>query len=83
MLWVGGGILVHGFARFGLEPVERAVHVVAEAAATSAQVAGGAAGWLAGALGFAVIGLVIGALLVPFVGSVLVPAYARLRRAGG
>jgi len=83
MLWVGGGILVHGLAEFGLTPVEHAVHAVAEAAATVAPVAGGAVGWLAGAAGFGVMGLAAGALLIPLVGELLVPAYARLRRSAG
>lgn len=79
MLWVGGGILVHGLAQFGLAAVEHAVHVVAEAAAGAVPVASGAVGWLAGAAGFGVVGLACGALLIPLVGGVLVPAYARLR----
>jgi hypothetical protein len=45
--------------------------------------AGGAIGWLAGAPGFAVIGLATGVRLISLVGVVLIPAYARLRGAGG
>lgn len=79
MLWVGGGILVHGLAQFGLQSPEHAIHVVAEAAAHATPLAAGAAAWLASALGFAVVGLLVGALLIPLVGQVLAPAYASLR----
>jgi hypothetical protein len=79
MLWVGGGILVHGLAELGLAGIEHAVHVAAEAAAHAVPVARAAVGWVASAVGFALVGLAAGALLVPLVGRVLVPAYTRLR----
>jgi hypothetical protein len=79
MLWVGGGILVHGLAALGLAAVEHAVDAVATAAAGVAPVAAGAVGRIVGAAALAVVGLAAGALLVPLVGAVLAPAYARLR----
>ena len=82
MIWVGGGILVHGLAQFGLEPLEHAIHVMAEAAAHATPVAAGAVGWLASAVGFAVVGLAAGALLIPLVGRLLAPAYARIATRG-
>ncbi len=83
MLWVGGGILVHGLAEFGFAPVEHVIHHVADAVARAVPVAGGAVRWLAGAAGFGVVGLVAGAVLIPLVGGVLAPAYARVRPGRG
>ncbi len=78
MLWVGGGILVHGLAVFGLETLEHAIHTGAEAAAHAAPVLSTGVGWLASAVGFGLVGLAAGALLIPVVGKLLAPAYARV-----
>jgi uncharacterized protein len=62
MLWVGGGIIVHGLEHFGLETVPHAVEHVSEIAA-HAPLFGGAAAWLAFAASAAVVGFVIGGLI--------------------
>jgi uncharacterized protein len=60
MLWVGGGIILHGLETYGLGALAQALHAVAKAA-------GGAVGplralvtWLVDATGAAVVGLGIG-----------------------
>lgn len=62
MLWVGGGILVHGLAGYGFTAPEHFIH---EAAYVFANVpgAGPILGWLTGASLSAVIGLVAGGLV--------------------
>lgn len=74
MLWVGGGILVHGTHTLGLhwpaEPLEQVAHVVG-------QVFGplhGVVSWLVTALGSAIIGLIVGGVIV-----LLVHQLGRLR----
>ncbi|MET0336505.1 MAG: DUF808 domain-containing protein [Caulobacter sp.] len=62
MLWVGGGIVVHGLDHFGLSAVEHAVEVVSHAAATVPGI-GAATGWAAMAAAYAVFGLVVGAII--------------------
>lgn len=57
MLWVGGGILLHGSHELGWHLPSDLAHAVQHAA----EAAGGAAGWLAYALSSAVIGLALGA----------------------
>jgi len=59
MLWVGGGILVHGLAGFGVHAPEQAMHRLAEA------VGGGAAWaeWLVTALCSGLVGLVAGGIV--------------------
>lgn len=63
MLWVGGGILMHGAHELGLHwpavPVEHLAHAVAHATGP----VGGLLGWLVTALISAVIGVVIGGVV--------------------
>jgi len=61
MLWVGGGIVVHGLERFHLTPVPHWAHA---AQAWGSGVAGSVGGWLAFALISAAVGLVIGGVMV-------------------
>jgi predicted DNA repair protein MutK len=64
MLWVGGGIFSHGLEEFGLGVVPRTVHDIAVATADMVPAAGGVVQWLVEALGSAVVGIVIGAVIV-------------------
>ncbi|RDE04988.1 DUF808 domain-containing protein [Sphingomonas aracearum] len=63
MVWVGGGILVHGMEEFGLEALPHRLHELAERAA-HAFPAGGVTEWAVTALGSALLGLVAGAAIV-------------------
>jgi uncharacterized protein len=64
MLWVGGGILLHGLEELRLlEAVPTAIHDLAYAAGELAGPAKGVIEWLVGALGGAMVGLVIGGLI--------------------
>ncbi len=59
MLWVGGGIVVHGLEVFHLDTVPHLIHVAEDA------VGGGAFGnWIVHALGSAIVGFVIGGAIV-------------------
>lgn len=64
MLWVGGGIFSHGLAEFGLGVVPHTVEEVAHAAGQALSWASGAVEWLVGAIGSAVVGLVVGGAVV-------------------
>jgi predicted DNA repair protein MutK len=57
MIWVGGGILVHGADRLGWHGPEGVIHHWAEDAG------GGLLGWIVTALASGVVGLVVGALI--------------------
>ena len=63
MLWVGGGILVHGLEHFHLTPVPVWVEGFSHYAGTVPRV-GAVTGWLAFAVGSAVVGLVVGGVIV-------------------
>ncbi|KQW82417.1 DUF808 domain-containing protein [Brevundimonas sp. Root1279] len=75
MLWVGGGILLHGSHTLGLawpaEPVEHLAHAVAGATGPL----GGVLGWLTSAVLAAVLGIIIGGLI-----AVAVHQVAKLKR---
>ena len=64
MLWVGGGIFSHGLDEFGLGLVPHTVHDIAVAAGQAVSGAQSVVQWVVEALGSAVVGLVVGAVIV-------------------
>lgn len=64
MLWVGGGLIVHGLHEFHLDLIPGAIHHVAEGAAHAVPAIGGFLDWLVNAIGGAIVGLVIGGIIV-------------------
>jgi predicted DNA repair protein MutK len=79
MLWVGGGILIHGLHALGLHGPEVMVHHVAKLGADAVPALGGLVAWLISASIAAVLGLLIGAVVNPLVVHFIVPAFARLQ----
>ena len=64
MIWVGGGIVVHGMEEFGFTALPHGLHHLAEVAGHAVPAAGGAVEWIVGAVGSGLVGLVIGAMVV-------------------
>ncbi len=64
MVWVGGGIIVHGMEEFGLTTLPHLIHDTAHHAGEAMAVAGGAVAWIIGAIGSAIVGLIVGAAIV-------------------
>lgn len=64
MLWVGGGILVHGLHEFGFHAPEQIIHAVAEAVRGAVPLAGDVLAWIAGAAGAALVALVAGGIVL-------------------
>lgn len=81
MIWVGGGILMHGLEEYGLSALAHITHQAAEFATTSSPFAGGVVGWLVTALASSLIGLVVGGLSIPLTSFVLAPTWRSLTRA--
>jgi predicted DNA repair protein MutK len=79
MIWVGGGILVHGLDHYGLSTIAHFIHDAAEAAAHTLPSGGAFLEWTVAAAGAGVVGLAIGAALIPLVGQVFAPVWRRLR----
>lgn len=77
MLWVGGGILLHGMETFGLTLPEHWVEAAAHAvAALVPAVTAAAASWIVTAALSGLLGLAVGSLLLPFVEHLGGPALA-------
>ncbi len=64
MLWVGGHILLVGTHDLGLHVIYDAVHHVEEAAHDATGALGGLVGWLTNTVFSAILGLIVGALIV-------------------
>jgi predicted DNA repair protein MutK len=62
MLWVGGGIIVHGLYSYGMDGAEHVVHAISDAARVGIPYIGAFLEWLSAALILALFGLVIGAV---------------------
>jgi predicted DNA repair protein MutK len=70
MLWVGGGILVHGLQVYGFAGPEHIIHALQDAARGALPAFGEVAAWLVGASGAAVVGLIAGAAVAPVASAV-------------
>jgi hypothetical protein len=79
MVWVGGGIVIHGLEGYGAGWLGHVLHDAGAAAAAALPAIGGAVEWLVNAAGAGVFGLVIGGLLVPLSHYLLVPAVKQIR----
>jgi predicted DNA repair protein MutK len=64
MLWVGGGIVVHGAEEYHLTPIPELLHNASENAGHAVPAMEGAVSWIVSAAGSAVVGLVIGAIVI-------------------
>jgi predicted DNA repair protein MutK len=63
MLWVGGGILVHGMDVLGFGAPAHLIHGASEAAAHAVPAVGGVVGWVVGAIGSGIVGIVVGGIV--------------------
>ena len=83
MVWVGGGILLHGLEQYGAAAPAHAVHALAELSTASMpqHAAGDVVHWLVGALGAGLAGLLAGAVTIPAVSLMIAPLWLRIRGA--
>ena len=80
MIWVGGGIVLHGLEVYGPPSIGATVHAATEAAAHALPAAAGVLEWIVEAAISGVLGLLVGAATIPIVGFALAPAWKRLKR---
>jgi hypothetical protein len=64
MIWVGGGIIVHGLEEFGLHEPGHSIHEAAIAAGHAVPAVEGLVEWAVAAVGAGLVGLLVGALIV-------------------
>ena len=62
MLWVGGGILVHGLATFGVAAPEHVIHGLSDAVREAVPFDADVLAWVVSAGGAAIVGLIAGAV---------------------
>ena len=70
MLWVGGGILLHGSHELGWHGPSDVAHGIEHAVAAATGALGGALGWISYAAVSALVGLVVGAVVAAVVHKV-------------
>jgi len=81
MIWVGGGIIVHGLETFGATSIAQTIHAVAESVAHVWERMASILEWLVTASGSGLVGLTVGALMIPMVSYVIAPAWKSLTKA--
>ena len=64
MLWVGGGILLHGLEDLGVENFPHTIHEVAQQFAAQFGPVEGIVAWIANAVAAAIVGAVVGTIIV-------------------
>ncbi|MCG7391840.1 DUF808 domain-containing protein [Microvirga sp. ACRRW] len=79
MIWVGGGIIVHGLEGYGFAWLGHAIHAVAVAAGHAVPVLSGAVEWLITAVGSGLFGLALGAVLIALIHYVALPLVKAVR----
>ncbi|MCY7339561.1 MAG: DUF808 domain-containing protein, partial [Sphingomonas bacterium] len=70
MLWVGGGILLHGIEDLGVKRFPRIVHDIAHTIAAQFGPLSGVVDWIANAVAAAIVGAIVGLIIVVIVRQV-------------
>ena len=76
MLWVGGGIILHGLEEYGWGGLPHLIHGTAQSIGGAVPGLGGVITWLIDAIGAGIIGLVLGGIV-----ALIVTGIGRLRHA--
>lgn len=80
MVWVGGGIILHGLAGLGWDAPEHWVQSAAHAVSTIAPAIPGVLGWLTTAVLSGILGLVLGFILIPVAQYIIAPVLGMFRK---
>ncbi|HRE22194.1 MAG TPA: DUF808 domain-containing protein [Rhabdaerophilum sp.] len=80
MIWVGGGIILHGMEIAGVGGPAHFVHALADQAGDMAPVAEDAIEWLVSAALAGAFGLILGCVLIPVVSYVVAPVWRAAKR---
>jgi len=75
MIWVGGGIIVHGLDVYGVHSLGHAIHSAGEAIAQLLPVVAETVKWMVVTFLSGLFGLLIGAVSIPIAGLVIAPAW--------
>ncbi|MBB4236164.1 DUF808 domain-containing protein [Rhizobium esperanzae] len=75
MIWVGGGIIVHGLEAYGAGGLAHLIHDAGEAVAHAIPVLTSVLRWIVEAAGAGIVGIVVGLITIPVVGYVISPMW--------
>jgi predicted DNA repair protein MutK len=78
MVWVGGGIALHGLEAYGVQSVSQAISSVADAAARALPFTAGPLKWTVMAFLSGIVGLLVGAVSIPVIEFIFTPAWKLL-----
>ena len=79
MIWVGGGIILHGLDEYGLGWPSHALHDAGTAVALAVPSGGAVLGWMVEATGAGVAGIAIGLIAIPLTSRVLSPLWRQIK----
>jgi uncharacterized protein len=79
MIWVGGGIILHGLEAYGVGWPSHALHDAGAAVARSVPFAGAMFAWLVEAAGAGAVGFGVGLMAIPLTSRVLSPLWRQLK----
>jgi predicted DNA repair protein MutK len=79
MIWVGGGIIVHGLDEYGLHAIHHAIEAAGAAAGRALPAIAAVIEWIVGAILSGMIGLMIGAAAIPLTSFVIAPAWKAVK----
>ncbi|MCW5735176.1 MAG: DUF808 domain-containing protein [Enhydrobacter sp.] len=79
MIWVGGGIILHGLEVYGLGWPSHALHDAGAAVAAAMPFAQPVFAWLVEAAGAGVAGFIVGLLAIPVTSHVLAPLWRQVK----
>ncbi len=79
MIWVGGGIILHGLEAYGLGWPSHALHDAGAAVGQAVPVAGSLVAWLVEAAGAGVAGFIVGLLAIPLTSRLVSPLWRQIK----
>ena len=79
MIWVGGGIIVHGLEHYGFPAIDHAIDEAAGFVGDALPQLAAVLEWAVSAIGYGIVGLIVGAALIPLTEFVIAPAWALLK----
>jgi predicted DNA repair protein MutK len=79
MIWVGGGIIVHGLEAYGAASLAHLIHDAGEVAVHAIPVLASVLRWTVEAAGAGIVGIVAGLITIPIAGYVISPTWRYLK----
>ncbi|MBB3163382.1 DUF808 domain-containing protein [Rhizobium laguerreae] len=79
MIWVGGGIIVHGLESYGIGGLAHLIHDAGEATAHAIPALASVLSWIVEAAGAGIVGIVAGLIAIPVAGYIVSPIWRYLK----